>query len=96
MKSRSHDRTSELNRVIGLCQRIFDEYRLNYVEAVRVVQYMLIDILSRSSAPDIVLKYIAASILEKTLDPKVPESSETPDTADAEHPDASLTPRAVH
>ena len=57
---------------------------------------MLIDILSRSSAPDIVLKYIAASILEKTLDPKVPESSETPDRADAEHPDASLAPRAVH
>jgi len=96
MKSRSHDRTSELNRVIGLCQRIFDEYRLNYVEAVRVVQYMLIDILSRSSAPDIVLQYVAASILEKTLDPKVPESSETHDTADAEQPDASLTPRAVH
>ena len=96
MNSRSHDRTSELNRIIGLCQRIFDEYRLNYVEAVRVVQYMLIDILSRSSAPDIVLKYIAASILEKTLDPKVPESSETPDTADAEHPDASLVPKAVH
>ena len=92
MNSRSHDRTSELNRVIGLCRRIFDEYQLSYVEAVRVVQYML----SRSSAPDIVLKYIAASILEKTLDPKVPESSETPDTADAEHPDASLTPRAVH
>jgi len=96
MNSRSHDRTSELNRIIGLCQRIFDEYRLNYVEAVRVVQYMLIDILRRSSAPDIVLKYIAASILEKTLDPKVPESSETPDTADAEQPDASLAPRAVH
>ena len=96
MKSRSHDRTSELNRVIGLCQRIFDEYRLNYVEAVRVVQYMLIDILSRSSAPDIVLQYVAASILEKTLDPKCPESSETPDTADAEHPDASLVPKAVH
>ena len=57
---------------------------------------MLIDMLSRSSAPDIVLKYIAASILEKTLAPKVPESSETPDTADADQPDASLTPRAVH
>ena len=96
MKSSSHDRTSELNRVIGLCQCIFDEYRLSYVDAVRVVHYLMIDILRRSSAPDIVLKGIAQSILEKTLDPKVPESSETPDTADAEQPDASLTPRAVH
>ena len=96
MNSSSHDRTSELNRVIGLCRRIFDEYQLSYFEAVRVVQYMLIDMLSRSSAPDIVLQYVGASILEKTLDPKVPESSETPDTTDAEHPDASLVPRTVH
>ena len=33
MNSSSHDRTSELNRVIGLCRRIFDEYQLSYVEA---------------------------------------------------------------
>ena len=32
MNSSSHDRTSELNRVIGLCRRIFDEYQLSYVE----------------------------------------------------------------
>ena len=96
MNSSSHDRTSELNRVIGLCQCIFDEYRLSYVEAVRVVHYLMIDILRRSSAPDIVLKGIAQSIREKSLDLMVAEPSETPDTADAEQPDASLTPRAVH
>ena len=96
MNSSSHDRTSELNRVIGLCRRIFDEYQLSYVEAVRVVQYMLIDMLRRSSAPDIVLKGIAQSIREKSLELMVAEPSETHDTTDAEQPDASLTPRAIH